>query len=170
MRVGEGVGEDRMADFAAVFNAHHRGAVRLAWVLTGDQHVAEDVAAEALSKVWVQWDKGRVSDVGPYLRRAVVNQVRSRGRRRKLELRELERRGGDDRGVRLVDDSAAEHDEVWQALLRLPQRQRAAIVLRYYEDLSEADAAEVLGVSVGTVKSQVSRGMQRLRELLGGAA
>lgn len=164
------VREDQMADFAAVFNAHHRRAVRLAWLLTGDAHAAEDIVAEAFAKVWVQWDKGRVDNVGAYLRRAVVNHIRSRGRRRKLELRELERRGGDDRGVQLLDDHAAEHDEVWQALLRLPQRQRAAIVLRYYEDLSEADVAEALGVSVGTVKSQVFRGMQRLRELLGGAA
>lgn len=83
-----------MADFAVVFNAHHRRAVRLAWVLTGDAHVAEDIVAEAFSKVWLQWDKGRVDDVGAYLRRAVVNHVRSRSRRRKVELRELERRGG----------------------------------------------------------------------------
>ncbi|MGH3442868.1 MAG: SigE family RNA polymerase sigma factor [Nitriliruptorales bacterium] len=155
--------------FADVYSAHHRRAVRLAWLLTGDPHAAEDVVAEAFAKVWRQWERGRVRDVGPYLRRAVVNQVNSRGRRRALEIREGERRAGDERGVRLHDEQAADHDAVWQALQRLPDRQRAAIVLRYYEDLSEAQAAEMLGVSVGTVKSQVSRGLDRLRELLGDA-
>ena len=156
--------------FAEVFNAHHRRAVRLAYMLTGDPHLAEDVVADAFAKVWVQWEKGRVADVGPYLRRAVVNTIRSRHRRRVLELREIERRSGDDRGVRTHDEHSAEHDEVWQALLQLPQRQRAAIVLRYYEDMSEADTAAVLGISVGTVKSQVSRGLDRLKAVLGDAA
>lgn len=155
------------ASFAEVFNAHHRRAVRLAWLLTGDPHVAEDVVADAFAKVWVQWERGRVDDVGPYLRRAVVNQANSRGRRKLLERREEQRRSGDDRGVRLHDDHLADRDEVWQALGMLPPRQRQTVVLRYYEDLSEADTAETLGVSVGTVKSQVSRGLDRLRELIG---
>lgn len=152
--------------FGEVFERHHRRAVRLAWVLTGTREAAEDVAAEAFAKVWVQWERGRVVDVGPYLRRAVVNQVHSRGRRWLLEVREAQRRHGDDRGVRLLADDVAEHDEVWAALARLPEGQRQAIVLRYYEDLSEADTAAVLGVSTGTVKSQVSRGLARLRDLL----
>lgn len=162
-------GDEDTASFAEVFNAHHRRAVGLAWLLTGDAHLAEDVVAEAFAKVWVQWERGRVSDVGPYLRRAVVNEVRSRGRRRVLELREADRRTGDERGVRLPDEDAADRDEVWQALARIAPRRRAAIVLRYYEDLSVEDAAEILGVSVGTVKSQVSRGMDDLRDILGGA-
>ncbi|MBW3561183.1 MAG: SigE family RNA polymerase sigma factor [Actinobacteria bacterium] len=158
--------EDKAESFAEVFNAHHRRAVRLAYLLTSDANVAEDVVAEAFANVWVKWDKGRVDDVGPYLRRAVVNNIRSRHRRKVVAMREAERRSGDARGVRTYDEDAADRDELWQALQRLPDRQRAAIVLRYYEDLSEADTAEALGVSVGTVKSQVSRGMDRLRELL----
>jgi RNA polymerase sigma-70 factor (sigma-E family) len=154
------------SSFADVFNAHHRGAVRLAWLLTGDPHLAEDVVADAFAKVWVQWEKGRVHDVGPYLRRAVVNNVRSRGRRRQVELRELEKRSGDERGVQTHDEASADRDAVWQALSRLPDRQRQAIVLRYYEDLPEAEVAEILGVRVGTVKSQVSRGLDRLRDLV----
>lgn len=152
--------------FAAVFNAHHRQAVRLAYLLVSDPHLAEDVVSEAFAKVYVRWAKGEVRDVGSYLRRAVANEANSRLRRRYLERRVAEERSGDDRGVRLVDDQAAEHDEVWQAIQRLPDRQRTAVVLRYYEDLSEADTAEVLGCSVGTVKSQVSRGLARLQELL----
>ena len=152
--------------FASVFNAHHRKAVRLAYLLTGDHHQAEDIVSDAFAKVYVQWKKGRVDDVGAYVRRAVVNESNSKLRRRYLERREASKRSGDDRGVRRVDDQAAEHDEVWRAIERLPERQRQAVVLRYYEDLSEADTAEILGVSVGTVKSQVSRGLTRMQELL----
>lgn len=155
--------------FAAVFNAHHRQAVRLAYLLTSDAHQAEDIAAEAFAKVYVRWKKGEVRDVGAYLRRAVANEANSKLRRRYLERREAEKRSGDDRGVVTVDGGAADRDEVWRAISRLPDRQRKAIVLRYYEDLSEAETAEVLGCSVGTVKSQVSRGLARLQEVVGGA-
>jgi RNA polymerase sigma-70 factor (sigma-E family) len=158
-------GTDRES-FAAVFNAHHRQAVRLAYLLTSDPHQAEDVVAEAFAKVYVRWQRGEVRDVGAYLRRAVANEANSKLRRRYLERREAQRRAGDDRGVRTVDDSAADHDQVWQAIQRLPDRQRKAVVLRYYEDLSEAETAEILGCSVGTVKSQVSRGLARMQELL----
>lgn len=157
-------GED--ASFAAVFNEHHRRAVRLAYLLTGDHHQAEDVVADAMAKVYVKWRQGRVDDVGPYLRRAVANQANSRLRRRYLERREASRRTGDDRGVRLVDDHAADRDAVWQAIQQLPDRQRQVVVLRYYEDLSEADTADVLGISTGTVKSSLSRGLSRLEQLL----
>ena len=152
--------------FAAVFNAHHRQAVRLAYLLTSDADQAEDIVSDAFAKVYVQWKKGRVQQVGPYLRRAVANEAKSRLRRRYLERREASRRTGDERGVLRVDEHAADHDEVWQALQRLPERQRQAIVLRYYEDLPEAETAEILGVSVGTVKSQVSRGLARMQELM----
>lgn len=153
--------------FADVFREHRHGAVRLAWVLTGDPHQAEDAVAEAFAKVWPRWERGRIDDIGPYLRRAVVNEVRSKGRRKVIEHREAERRRGDERGVHLVADAVADHDEVWNALGRLPERQRHVIVLRYYEDLSEADIARVLQVSSGTVKSQAARGMARLRQLIG---
>lgn len=155
------------AGFATVFNAHHRHVVGLAYLLCGDHHQAEDIVSEAFAKVYVQWRKGRVNDVGSYLRRAVSNEANSRLRRRYLERREASKRSGDERGVRRVDDTAADHDEVWQAITRLPDRQRQAIVLRFYEDLSEAETAEVLGVGVGTVKSQVSRGLDRMQELMG---
>lgn len=157
---------DEDSSFAAVFNEHHRPAVRLAYLLTGDAYQAEDIVSEAFTKVYVQWRKGAVRDVGPYLRRAVANQANSKLRRRYLERREAGRRTGDERGVRYVDDQAADHDTVWQAIQQLPDRQRQVVVLRYYEDLSEADMAEVLGISPGTVKSSLSRGLARLEELL----
>lgn len=152
--------------FAVVFNEHHRRAVRLAYLLTSDADLAEDIVSEAFVKVYPRWQRGEVRDVGAYLRRAVANESNSRLRRRYLERRASARRHGDDRGVRLVDDGAADRDEVWGALQRLPARQQQAVVLRYYEDLSEAETAEVLGCSVGTVKSQVSRGLARLQELV----
>ena len=153
--------------FAAVFNEHHRRAVRLAYLLTNDADQAEDIVAEAFAKVYVRWSKGEVRDVGSYLRRAVANEANSKLRRRYLERAVAGRRSGDDRGVRAIDDGAADHDQVWQAIQRLPDRQRRAVVLRYYEDLPESETAEILGCSVGTVKSQVSRGLSRLEELLG---
>ncbi len=154
--------------FAAVFNAHHRDAVRLAYLLVSDADLAEDIVAEAFTKVYRRWTKGEVRDVGAYLRRAVANEANSKLRRRYRERAEALRRTGDDRGVQAVDDGAADRDEVWRALSRLPERQRHAIVLRYYEDLPEAEVAEILGVSVGTVKSQVSRGLDRLTGILEG--
>lgn len=161
--------DTRADDFASVYRVHHRRAVGLAYLLLSDPNQAEDVVAEAFAKVYVRWRRGDVRDVGGYLRRAVVNEANSKLRRRYLERRVAQQRSGDERGVRLVDEHAADRDEVWQALRRLPDRQRAAVVLRYFEDLSEAETAEVLGCSVGTVKSQTSRGMARLRQLLTGS-
>lgn len=155
--------------FAAIYNAHHRQAVRLAYLLVSDPDQAEDVVSEAFAKVYVRWQKGGVRDVGAYVRRAVANEANSRLRRRYLERRIASARTGDDRGVRLLDEAAADRDLVWQGIQRLPAKQRAAVVLRYYEDLSEAETAELLGCSVGTVKSNTSRGLARLQELLGAA-
>ncbi len=157
-------------EFADVFNEHHRRAVRLAYLLTSDPDQAEDVVAEAFTKVYRRWRKGGIDDVGAYVRRAVANEANSRLRRRYLERDRAQHRTGDQRGVRRVDDQAADRDEVWWALQRLPRRQRTAVVLRYFEDLSEEQAAEVLGVSRGTVKSQVSRGLDRLEQLLSSEA
>jgi RNA polymerase sigma-70 factor (sigma-E family) len=158
------------ASFAAVFNAHHRRAVQLAYLLVSDPHLAEDIVSEAFAKVYVRWRRGDVRDVGSYVRRAVANEANSRLRRRYLERRVAGERSGDDRGVRLVDEDAADRDAVWGAIQRLPAKQRTAVVLRYYEDLPEAAVAELLGCSVGTVKSNTSRGLARLQELLGGAS
>lgn len=160
-----GVGSEGAA-FATVFNAHHREAVRLAYLLVGDAHQAEDVVADAFAKVFVRWRRGGIRDVGAYVRRAVVNEANSKLRRRYLERRHADRRDGDDRGVRRIDEDTADRDAVWRALAQLPPRQRAAVVLRYHQDLSEADAADALGCSVGTVKSQTARGLQKLEALL----
>jgi RNA polymerase sigma-70 factor (sigma-E family) len=155
--------EDAFADAVRLYGP---GAYRLALRLTDDPQRAEDAVADALAKVWVQFRRGRVDAVGPYLRRAVVNQVTSSFRRRAVERRWLERRSGDDRGERELDAQAADEELFRAALAQLPERQRAAVVLRYWEDASEREIAEALGCTAGTVKRHLHRGVGRLRQLL----
>ena len=162
------LGLDR-GGFATVYAEHHRRLVRLAYLLTSDADRAEDVVADAFVKVWKQWQRGHVEDVGAYLTRAVVNTANSSLHRRYLERATAARRDGDARGVLLHDEDAAMRDELWQALQRLPDRQREVVVLRFYEDLDVAGTAAVLGISEGTVKSQTSRAMDRLQVLMEGA-
>jgi RNA polymerase sigma factor (sigma-70 family) len=95
-----------------------------------------------------------------------VNEITSRGRRRVLEIREERRRSAAGRGAGDIGDQAVDRDVVIHALRLLPVGQRAVIVLRYYEDLPEGEVASVLGISVGTVKSQTARAMARLRHLM----
>ncbi|MGH8902381.1 MAG: sigma-70 family RNA polymerase sigma factor [Egibacteraceae bacterium] len=151
--------------FALVFRDLHRDAVRLAWLLCRDVDRAEDAVSEAFARVYVHWREGKVGDLRPYLRRAVVNQIRNGGRRRVLELREAGRRSGDERGLRLHDDDVAERDEIRRLLSQLTSRQQQVIVLRFYADLDTLQTADVLGCPVGTVKSLTSRGLARLRAL-----
>jgi RNA polymerase sigma-70 factor (sigma-E family) len=150
----------------AAFDAHHTGAVRLAYLLTGDRHAAEDAVADVWVKVHRRLQRGPVDDVGAYLRRAVVNQVNSRFRRLGLVRREAARRSGDDRGQRGFDEQVADRDQVVAALAKLPPRTRAVVVLRYYQDLSVADTASALGISEGAVKSSTNRGLAALRQYL----
>lgn len=161
--VRAGAGED---GFAAIYACHRDRAVRLAYLLLGDHHQAEDVVAEVFAKVYTRWRAGEVRDAGAYLRRAVVNEARSGLRRRYLERAASGRRHGDDRGIQLVDEATADRSQLWQALRRLPDAHRHVVVLRYFEDLSEAETAEVLGCSTGTVKSRTARALARLQELV----
>ena len=154
-------------DFADVYAAHHGEALRVAYLLCGDRERAEDAVADAFVKVFRVWQRGKVAQPRAYIRRAVVNEVNSKFRRLALERREAARQSGDARGVRAADEQLADADAMFAALRQLPERQRTAIVLRYYEDLSEADTAAAMDVSVGTVKSTVSRGIDRLREIMG---
>lgn len=143
-----------------LYRAHLPGATRLAYLLTGDRAAAEDVAQEAFLRVASRL--GALRDeraFGAYLHRAVVNRVRNRARRLTLERTHL--RPAPEPVVELPD--VATRDRLWQALQRLPHRQRAALVLRFYLDLSEADTAARLGCRPGTVKSSVARGLAALR-------
>jgi len=151
------------ADFSALYRVHLEPLLRFATLVGGDAHRAEDAVAEAFAKAYPHWCAGRVSDPGSYLRRAVVNELTSRGRRRLLEVREERRRTSVGRAAGRLDDHVTDREVVVRALRRLPVQQRAVVVLRFYEDMPEREIAEVLGLAIGTVKSHTSRGLDRLR-------
>ncbi|WP_344448163.1 SigE family RNA polymerase sigma factor [Actinocorallia aurantiaca] len=136
--------------------------LRTARRLTADAAEAEDLLQTALVKTYLAWD--RIHDraaLDGYVRRAMVNTQISWWRRRRLEVYPAAE--PPDRPVEDCTRRSELRDSLYRALRRLPDRQRATLVLRYYEDLSEAEIAERLGVSVGTVKSTVSRAVARLR-------
>lgn len=138
---------------------------RAAYAITRDHHHAEDAVQAALGKAYARWRKVvRTDHPEAYVRRMVVNEVLSWRRRSSTSERPSERTP--DIAVAGHEAAYAESDAVWQALGRLAPRQRAVIVLRYYEQLSEAEIAEALGVRPGTVKSQASAAMGHLRALL----
>lgn len=154
--------------FDAVVRERYDGLLRLAWLLTGDRHEAEDAVAEALARSLRRWDLVAIADPAAYLRRAVINEVNSSFRRLRTRRAHRSRRHGDDRGQRPAEEHVADADAIGAALARLPAKQRAAVVLRFYEQLSQAEAAEAMGCSVGAVKSNCSRGLESLRTLLEG--
>ena len=153
-------------DFAALFAAERRAVYQLAVLLCGDRTAAEDATAEAFARVLRKWQRGRPDNPKAYLRQSLVNHVRGRFRRLATERRHAARRTADGRGGRAFEDLSADHHELCAALMTLPPRQRAAVVLRYFEDLPEAEVASLLGTSIGPVKGYVSRGLDRLRLLI----
>ncbi|MDG4823881.1 SigE family RNA polymerase sigma factor [Asanoa sp. WMMD1127] len=151
------------ASYVAFVETAWRRHIRLAMLLTGDRLRAEELLQDSLVRMYERWRKlSRLDDLHAYLRRSLVNNHTSGWRRRRREslVADLPDRAGP--GVDL--DPAA--DELRRALLALPPRQRAVVVLRHYEDLSERAVAELLGCSVGTVKSQHSRALEKLRQLV----
>jgi RNA polymerase sigma-70 factor (sigma-E family) len=155
-----------VGDFADVFAAHHAEALRLAYLLCGDRHRAEDITADAFVNLYRRWSRGGIDNPRAYLRRTVVNEANSKFRRLAVERREAAKRSGDHRGTLSADERLVDSDAMARALAALPPRQRTAVVLRYYADLPEREAAALMGVSVGTVKSTVSRALVTLRTLL----
>jgi RNA polymerase sigma-70 factor (sigma-E family) len=162
LRLATETGQDA---FSRAVTDHHVALARFAYQLCGDVTMAEDVVAEAYSRVWPRWRRGRVDDLVPYLRRAVVNEVYGRGRRRAVERRHAER-AGDRPGTGQFEAHVGERDALAAALDRLPLRQRVVVVLRVVNDLSEQDTADLLGVPQGTVKSRLSRALDTLRRTL----
>jgi RNA polymerase sigma-70 factor (sigma-E family) len=143
-----------------VFERHHPAILRLCTLLTRDPTVAEDLAQEAFVRVAPKAGTLSAEEIRPYLRRVVVNLWKNRIRRIAYEARA--------RG-RLVErpsegTSLEGRDEMWAAITRLPPRQRACLVLRFYEDLSVRDTAMLLRCSEGTVKSQTSKALGKLRK------
>lgn len=152
--------------FSSYVRARGPVLLRTARSLTANPCDAEDLLQTALTKTFVAWE--RIEDhraLDGYVRRALLNTRTSQWRKRKVDefaCEELPEPTG------LPESDPADrqvlHDAMWRAVMKLPERQRQMVVLRYYEDLSEAQTAEVLGVSVGTVKSAVSRALGKLRE------
>jgi RNA polymerase sigma-70 factor (sigma-E family) len=157
---------DPAAEFSSYVAARRRALLRTAYLLTGDHHAAEDLVQTALARTYLAWDRIRDAHaVDAYVRRTMVNQHTSWWRR---AWRHREVTTGE------VPDRPAETNDSWdervstlQLLLRgLSPRQRAVLVLRFYEDLTEAEIAHLLGCSLGTVKSASSRALARLRDHL----
>ena len=154
---------DRDSDFTAYLQARQGALLRTAYLLTGDQHQAEDLVQNAFAKLYLAWDKVRDREsVDAYVRRILVNEHNSLWRRAWKR---------NERPTEVLPEAAVldQYDDgtstaLWAAVQTLPRKARAVLVLRYYEQLSEAETAEVLGISVGTVKSQTSRALAALRE------
>lgn len=159
------VGERSRSRFAELYAEYAPRAGRIAYLLTGDPELAEDLAQEAFVRLMGRL--GSIRDdavIAVYLRRSILNLARKHWRKLGTE-RVYLRSGGSGPAFDVdIQPDLDGRDELWRALGRLPYRQRAAIVLRFYEDLSERETARVLGCAVGTVKSSVSRGLQRMRE------
>ena len=151
--------------FERIFAEHHDRLLRIALLCAGDRVLAEDAVAEVFARVLRRFGQTEIADMGAYLRRSVVNELASSGRRRSKGA-ELHLQAAPPTSSPSFDDSIDRREMVLRALAQLPERQRAAIVLRYYDDLTEAATAAVLEMPVGTVKSSVARGLATLKDLL----
>lgn len=139
--------------------------LRYAVMLTGDPHLAQDLVQETMVRVQLNWRRvRRAESPDRYVRRMLTNQHIEW--RRGSWFRRVLPQAEPDPSAAVPGDhaaSSAERDEIWSWLARLPRRQRAALVLRYYEDLPDAEIAEVLGCAVGTVRASISRALATLR-------
>ena len=157
------------ASFREFVDARSRRLVRTAFLLTGDWYLAEDLVQETLAKLYIRWRRvTRRDDVDAYARKALVNTfidtTRRPWRREQAVAAVPERPDGGDP----ADGSdPATRSQLLVALAQVPARQRAVLVLRFWEDLSVDQVAELLGCSSGNVKSQTSRGLDHLRRVLG---
>ncbi|MER7567755.1 SigE family RNA polymerase sigma factor [Streptomyces sp. NPDC048523] len=165
--MGTVVDDAASVEFHAFFERHYAELSRLALLLTGEPDAADDLAADALLALWHRWDRVRAADhPAAYARGVVANLARTRIRSAVRERRRIALFWSQ-REEKVDNPDVAGTVDVQEALRRLPFRKRACVVLRHAFDLSEKDTALALGVSVGTVKSQTSKGMAELQRLLG---
>jgi len=163
-RGGGVVVTSRDAAFTAYLHARQPALLRTAYLITGNRATAEDVLQTALAKLYLAWDRvERREAVDAYVRRIIINEAnslwRSPWRRREIAVDEVPETAST---IDRYDDGQS--DALWAFVQTLPKKQRAVVVLRYYEELSEAEIADILGISVGTVKSQASRALAGLRQ------
>ena len=156
----------QVMDFETFASARWPRLVRTAYLLTGDHHEAEDLVQATLAKVFTGWSRiRRLDEPDAYVHRALINNNLSRYRRRRVMqflTPVLPDRASPESAYGGISGIEAK-SELIRALTQLPPRQRAVVVLRYWDDLSEQQTAEALGCSVGNVKSQASRGLSKLR-------
>lgn len=160
MTATSGDAVDEAVDFDGFVAARSTHLLRTAYLLTHDHALAEDLLQTALTKSWFVWRRIE-GDPEPYVRKVLFNTYASWWRRKW---------NGEHATGELPDPGLPDHaggavtgHDLWDAISRLPKRQRAVVVLRYYEDLSEAETAAILGCSRGTVKSQLSKALAKLR-------
>ena len=147
--------------FDAFVRARHAALLRYGTALTGDPHRAADLVQDALERTGLAWSRvHQQGDPEGYVRRVMANRNISQWRRLRRE------RLVEATPEQPYEDRQAD-DVMWDVLAQLPRRQRTVLVLRYYEDLSEAEIARVLGIAPGTVKSQASKGIAALRAAIG---
>lgn len=156
----------RDLEFTSWLTAREPALQRTAHLLTGDVHSAQDLVQTTLAKLYLKWEHVRnAGNVDAYARKVLVNEYRTAWRR---PVRRAEK------VVELVPDVPApeppaydgSHEAVWRFVCSLPPKQRAVVVLRFYEELTEAEIADLMGISIGTVKSQSSRAIATLRAQL----
>jgi len=162
--------DDREAEYAAFFAASWPRLFRTTYAIAGDRQLTEDALQTAFAQAWAAWPKvSAANDRLAYVRRMAINAALSRHRRassrRESVVAVLPETEQPSR-----EDAFLSGDQTWQAVQELPPRQRAVVVLRYYEDLTEQEIAEVLGCRPGTVKSQASAALASLRSALGDPA
>ena len=153
---------ERDADFKAFYDSQARRVRELALFLVGDRELAADLAQEAFVRTFRSWHRIRKDDPGPYVRRALVNLCKNSHRRKALEKREVSLAPQ----TRDADPSVEEALRVAGALQELSPARRAVIVLRFYEDMTDAQIARVLDRPLGTVKSDIRRGLEQLKPIL----
>jgi RNA polymerase sigma-70 factor (sigma-E family) len=153
----------RDEEFSSYMAARQPALLRTAYLLTGDRAGAEDLVQTALAKLYLSWDKVRDREsLDGYVRRIIVNEHNSLWRRAWKRREHTTERMPESPVTDVYDDGQG--SALWDFVQTLPPKQRAVIVLRYYEDLSEAEIAATLGISTGTVKSQASRALAALRQ------
>ena len=157
------MGSSRETEFREFVVGRSPALLATAYLLTGERAAAEDLLQASLAKAWFAWSRVAAADSPEaYVRRVMANTYAGWWRRRwrgEQPTADLPEHSVTD-GTQRVDD----RDELWRALGTLPRRQRAVVVLRYFEDMTEADTAHALGISVGTVKSQCAKAFARLRQ------
>jgi RNA polymerase sigma-70 factor (sigma-E family) len=150
--------------FAEFVREHTSTLLRTAYLVTGNRLAAEELVQDTLARLYPKWHRVQAAEVPlAYVRRALtngyINQTR-RASRREYAYEDVPERADE----RDALTQLADRDEIWAGLRDLPDRQRAALVLRFFEDLSDAESADALGCRIGTVRSLVSRGLAALRE------